>query len=93
MASADWLDIEIAWDTHFEALRVPRGTTVRGVIERSRLADRWPALDLSAQQVGIYGRLVTLDALVRAGDRVEIYQPLLADPKELRRRRQGARRA
>ena len=91
MAGADWLDVEIAWETHFEAVRVPRGTTVRGVIERARLAARWPALDLSSQQVGIYSRPVTLETVVMAGDRVEIYQPLVADPKELRRRRLDGR--
>ena len=91
MAGADWLEVEIAWDTHFEALRVPHGTTVRGVIERARLAERWPRLDLSLQRVGIYSRVVALDTLVKEGDRVEIYQALVADPKELRRRRLGAR--
>ena len=93
MAGADWLDVELAWESRFESLRVPRGTTVRGVIERARLAERWPALDLSRQRVGIYGEPVALDTLVREGDRVEVYQPLVADPKELRRRRLGAREA
>ena len=92
MAGADWLAVEIAWDTRFEALRVPRGTTVRGVIERARLAERWPELDLSSQRVGIYSEPVTLETLVREGDRVEVYQPLVADPKELRRRRLGAQK-
>ena len=89
MAGAEWLEIELAWDTRFEAMRVPRGTTVRGVIERARLAERWPAFDLPDRDVGIYGRLVTQDTLVQAGDRVEVYAPLVADPKELRRRRAG----
>ena len=89
MAGADWLEIELAWDAVFEPLRVPRGTTVRGVIERARLQARWPALDLAVNRVGIHGRLVTLDQLVCEGDRVEVYQPLVADPKALRRQRLG----
>ena len=89
MAGAEWLEVELAWDTQFEALRVPRGTTVRGVIERARLAERCPELDLPGRDVGVYGRLVTMETLVQAGDRVEVYAPLVADAKELRRRRAG----
>ena len=86
MAGADWLEVELAWDTQFETVRVPRGTTVRGVLERARLAERWPGFTTSLA-VGIYGQPVTLDTLVGASDRVELYSPLVADPKELRRRR------
>lgn len=93
MAGAEWIDVEVAWGAQFEGLRVPSGTTVRGVIERARLAERWPGFDQSNQAVGISGRVVPLDTLVLEGDRVELYSPLVADPKELRRQRLGARRA
>jgi len=87
MASAELLAVELAWGHCCEALKVPLGTTVRGVIERARLAERWPDLDLSQHRVGIYARLVMPDTLVAEGDRVEVYRPLLADPKERRRQR------
>jgi len=87
MASAEMLSVELAWAHSCEAMTVPLGTTVRGVIERARLAERWVDLDLSQHRVGIYARLVTPETLVADGDRVEVYRPLLADPKERRRQR------
>jgi putative ubiquitin-RnfH superfamily antitoxin RatB of RatAB toxin-antitoxin module len=45
------------------------------------------AIDLTVSRVGIYGKLKTLDTVVRAQDRIEIYRPLIADPKDSRRRR------
>lgn len=87
MAGAEWLDVELAYDTTSELLRVPAGTTVRGLIERARLQERCPEVDLTSYQTGIYSKRVDLDALLVAGDRVEIYRPLLADPKERRRRK------
>jgi putative ubiquitin-RnfH superfamily antitoxin RatB of RatAB toxin-antitoxin module len=60
------------------------------VIERSRLLERHPEIDLAQNRVGIYARFVSLEALVQNGDRVEVYRPLQADPKELRRQRTRA---
>lgn len=85
MARVELLTVELAWESRCEVWQVPPGTTVRGVIERSRLAERWPALDLN--RVGIHARLVKLDTLIADGDRVEAYRPLLADPKVRRRER------
>ena len=48
---------------------------------------RYPEIDLTRNKVGIYGKLAKLDSLVRARDRIEIYRPLIADPKEIRRQR------
>jgi hypothetical protein len=87
MAGADSLEVELAFDDRSETLRVPAGTTVRSVIERSRLLERHPEIDLTQNRVGIYARFVSLEALVKDGDRVEVYRPLPADPKELRRQR------
>jgi len=87
MAGADVLEVELAFNDRSETLRVPAGTTVRSVIERSRLLERHPEIDLAQNRVGIYARFVSLEALVQNGDRVEIYRPLQADPKELRRQR------
>ncbi|KJZ49031.1 MULTISPECIES: RnfH family protein [Pseudomonas] len=68
---------------------VPVGTTVRAALHRSAVAEEFPELDLTHCPVGIFGKLVA-DAesrAVQAGDRIEIYRPLLADPKEVRRLR------
>jgi len=90
MAGADVLEVELAFSDRSETLRVPAGTTVRSVIERSRLLERHPEIDLAQNRVGIYARFVSLEALVQNGDRVEVYRPLQADPKELRRQRTRA---
>ncbi|MDH4381247.1 MAG: RnfH family protein [Gammaproteobacteria bacterium] len=87
MAGVDVLEVELAFNDRSETLRVPAGTTVRSVIERSRLLERHPEIDLAQNRVGIYARFVSLEALVQNGDRVEVYRPLQADPKELRRQR------
>lgn len=67
------------------ALEVETGTTVRQAIERSGILQRFP--ELARARVGVFGRLVQPDAVLRDGDRIEIYRPLIADPKEARRKR------
>ena len=69
------------------ALEVEEGTTVAGVIERSRIESRFPGHDLSACAVGVWGHLVGRDHRVSDGDRVEIYRPLPKDPQTARRER------
>jgi hypothetical protein len=64
---------------------VPKGATVRAAIERSRIAETYPEIDLALNKVGIYGELRSLNDTLQANDRVEIYRPLLVDPKEARR--------
>ncbi len=68
-------------------LQLPAGSTVLQAIAVSGLLQRFPEIDLSRNKVGIFGRLVEADAPLHSGDRVEIYRPLIADPKEVRRRR------
>jgi len=68
-------------------LSVPQGTSVAEGIEQSAIKDEFPELKLDLKAVGIFSRKVPLDYLLREGDRIEIYRPLKADPKELRRRR------
>ena len=70
-------------------LQVPAGTTAREAVERSGLAAEFADLDLHACSLGIFGKALP-DAQKRVleeGDRVEIYRPLLADPKEVRKQR------
>ena len=68
-------------------IEVPEGTTLEQVILRSRIQERFPEIQLQTAKVGVFGKLSKLSAAVRAGDRVEIYRPLLADPKEVRKKR------
>lgn len=66
---------------------VPEGATVLEGIQASGLLEKFPALDVSAHKLGIFGKLTKPDTLLRDKDRIEIYRPLIADPKEVRRRR------
>jgi putative ubiquitin-RnfH superfamily antitoxin RatB of RatAB toxin-antitoxin module len=72
------------------ALQMPAGATVREAIEQSGVLQLHPEIDLSQAAVGIFGRRAPLDARLREHDRVEIYRPLTADPKDARRRRARA---
>ena len=68
---------------------VPEGLTVRDALLKSGIGDEFPELDLAACPVGIFGKVIADPEvrLIQAGDRIEIYRPLLADPKEVRRLR------
>src|SRR5690606_4791096 len=70
-------------------LEVEIGSTLHQAITQSGILEDEPAIDLSTMRVGIHGKLKTLDTIIRAGDRVEIYRGLEADPKDARRRRAG----
>lgn len=62
-----------------------QGSTVLQAIEASGLLQLRRDIDLQNNKVGIFSRPVKLDHVVQQGDRVEIYRPLLVNPKELRR--------
>ena len=68
-------------------LRVAAGSTVAQVIEASGVLAKFPEIDLAQNKVGIFGKLTKLDTVVRERDRIEIYRALIADPKEVRRKR------
>jgi hypothetical protein len=68
-------------------LSVPEGTTVAEGIEQSAIQDEFPEQIMDIKTVGIFSRKVPLDHVLREGDRIEIYRPLIADPKERRRQR------
>lgn len=69
-------------------LELPEGSTIGEAIEASGILRRFPSIDLARQKVGVYGKVKPLDAVLEDGDRVEIYRPIVADPKTVRRRRQ-----
>lgn len=68
-------------------LQVKDGATIREAIEQSGILDSFPEIDLAKNKVGIFGKLSKMDAVLREKDRVEIYRPLIADPKEVRKQR------
>ncbi|WP_066735288.1 RnfH family protein [Cupriavidus sp. D384] len=68
-------------------IAVPAGTTIVAAIQSSGLTDAHHEVDPTTMRVGIYGKLKTLDTVVREGDRVEVYRILTADPKTARRKR------
>lgn len=68
-------------------LSLPEGSTVAQAIEVSGLLEDLPALDPVNAAIGIFGRLVPLSRQLSGGDRVEIYRPLMTDPKQTRRER------
>ncbi|GMV54274.1 MAG: hypothetical protein AMXMBFR6_00790 [Betaproteobacteria bacterium] len=75
------------------ALRLPAGSTAGQAVRASGLLQKYPDIDLEHNKLGVFGKLVGIDAPLRTGDRIEIYRPLIADPKEIRRQRAAAGKA
>ncbi|MBA3582411.1 MAG: RnfH family protein [Gammaproteobacteria bacterium] len=96
MQNKSTIKIEVAYAKPSEQvivpLDVPIGTTVMQAIVLSGLTQRFPEIDLEQSSVGIFAKVIKGDHLLAAGDRVEIYRPLIADPKSARKQR-AARRA
>lgn len=84
-------EIEVFYGTDerqvLKTLLVDEGTTAREAALKSGLAEEFPELDAAAAPLGIFGKAVKDDTVLRQHDRVEIYRPLLIDPKEARRKR------
>ncbi|SET34359.1 RnfH family protein [Thorsellia anophelis] len=68
-------------------VNLPKNSTVETAIIASGILKIRPEIDLATTKVGIYSRIVKLTDTLKQGDRIEIYRPLTADPKELRRKR------
>ena len=87
--------IEVAYAKPSEqvilTLDIADGSTMEVAIFESGILQRFPEIDLASNKVGIFGRLCKLDQVLKTGDRVEIYRPLLVDPKEMRRTRAAKR--
>lgn len=66
-------------------VRVPAGTSLREAVKLSGIRGQFPQIDLQKDPLGIFGKKVKGDVEVKDGDRIEIYRPLLADPREVRR--------
>ncbi|MFA5632222.1 MAG: RnfH family protein [Porticoccaceae bacterium] len=97
-ATSDLVDIEVACaladKQRIIVLRVPRGTTALEAVRSSKIADAFADVDIETAQMGVFSRVLgsrgmpsPREYVVESGDRIEIYRPLLADPKEVRRQR------
>ena len=68
-------------------LKVSEGTTLKQAVELSGIIDIYPQIDLTKDKTGIFGKIAKLDTVLREKDRVEIYRPLIANPKQVRKER------
>ena len=91
MESADKIDIEVAYALPDEQVIIPlavnNNATVEDAIRQSGILETYPEISLEVNKVGVFGKLSKLDTRLKTGDRVEIYRSLIADPKEVRRKR------
>lgn len=89
--SAGLIQVEVIYALPGEqkifSLRLPAGATVKQGIEQSGILEKYPEIDLEKNKLGIFAKLSKPDAVLRDRDRVEIYRPLIADPKEVRKQR------
>lgn len=69
------------------SVKMPSGSTVEDAIAASGIQHQFAAKKLSEMTIGIWGHPVSVDRVVRHGDRIEIYRPLMIDPREARRQR------
>lgn len=93
MNAADHINVEVAYACPEKQVilpvNVPVGTTAEQAIRFSGILEQFPEIDLDSNKVGIFSKLSKLDSELKEGDRVEIYRPLIADPKEVRRKREA----
>ena len=68
-------------------LKIPQGSNINQAINRSGVLSHFPEINLKVNKVGVFSKVQPLNTLLCEGDRIEIYRPLMADPKEARRRR------
>ena len=87
----DSLTVEVVYATRDKqdrvTLKLPAGATAREAVDRSGLLERFPEIDPAKNKLGVFGKPVKPDTALRDRDRVEIYRPLIADPKEVRKQR------
>lgn len=89
--STDTITVEVAYALPRQQLILPikvkPGCTAEEAVKLSGICNKFPEIDLTDHQLGIFGKVVRHDTALRHLDRVEIYRPLIADPKEVRRQR------
>ena len=91
MSAVDTINVEVAYALPEKQVILPvnveLGTTIGGAIVQSGIMMEFPQLDIEHSDVGIFGKVAPMTTVLADGDRVEIYRPLIADPKEVRRKR------
>ncbi|MES9902856.1 MAG: RnfH family protein [Sedimenticola sp.] len=89
--ASEQFDVEVAYARDDEQLILTvtgeKGITVEQAIEQSKISEHFPEIDPAGAKVGIFGKAAKMSAELKPGDRVEIYRPLIADPKEARKKR------
>ncbi len=91
--AVDSINVEVAYATPekqvIRAVNVDAGTTIGAAIVQSGIMMDFPDLELELEgaAVGLFGKAAAMTTVLSDGDRVEIYRPLIADPKEVRRKR------
>lgn len=89
--NAKLITVEVAYALPDEqvilSLEVPDNTTVEQAVKRSGILERYPQINIEKDKVGIFGKICKMDATLSHKDRIEIYRPLIADPKESRRKK------
>jgi hypothetical protein len=93
---AEYIEVEVAYARadrqRIVTLKLAPGATALDAVRASGLALEFADINLDQLRLGVFGKVVAADRPLRARDRVEIYRPLLADPKEVRRRRAAERK-
>jgi len=91
VSAVETINVEVAYAIPEKQMLIPVnvdvGTTIGGAIVQSGIMMEFPDLDIENSQVGIFGKVMPMTKVLAEGDRVEIYRPLKADPKEVRRKR------
>lgn len=90
-AAKDTFTIQIVYalpdHQHQFTLSIHANTTAQQAIEKSTLLKQFPEIELSKISLGIFGKIISHNTILLEGDRLEIYRPLMIDPKESRRQR------
>jgi len=90
MNTLEEITVEVAYATPekqvIKVLRVTSDSAPRDVIVQSKIIEDFPEIDIQSAKIGVFGKIIKDDYKLYEFDRIEIYRPLLADPKEVRRR-------
>ncbi len=92
-SGSESFEVEVAFakpnDYQILSVQVDYGTTVLDAAKKSGISDFYPEIDWDTVKLGIFGKVVSkaMVQTVKDGDRIEVYRPLIADPKEVRKRR------
>ena len=91
MESDNWIRVEVAYALPDRQVVIPvrvrLGATLIEAVLRSGIVDLFPEIDLDRNKLGVFGRVAAADRILAKGDRVEIYRPLMTDPRQLRKLR------